>query len=117
MNTLRSYNSIIKKRDINEIKFQKEFVTSKFYDDQKKPTVLAMSTSAGKTLTAIIKLEIFYRQKQNKTKISLIVPASKTLLRENFISTLNDFKPSFSFIEVTTKKELINAFKTKKYNL
>lgn len=117
MNTLKSYNSIIKSRNINELKFQKEFVTSKFYDSQKKPTVLAMSTSAGKTLTTIIKLEIFYRQKENRNKISLIVPASKTLLRENFISTLNDFKPSFSFIEVTTKKELINAFKTRKYNV
>jgi superfamily II DNA or RNA helicase len=117
MNKLRSYNSIIKSRNIDELPFQKEFVTSDYYDKEKKPTVLAMSTSAGKTLTTIIKLEIFYRQKENKTKISLIVPASKTLLRENFISTLNEFKPSFSYIEVTTKKELINSFKTKKYNV
>ena len=36
MNKLRSYNSIIKTRNIDELPFQKEFVTSDFYDKEKK---------------------------------------------------------------------------------
>jgi superfamily II DNA or RNA helicase len=77
----------------------------------KKPFVLAAGTSAGKTLTSLIQLEIFYSIPENVKKITLIISSSKTVLRENFAIALEQFNPSFSYYVVTNKKELQEAIK------
>jgi superfamily II DNA or RNA helicase len=77
----------------------------------KKPFVLAAGTSAGKTLTSLIQLEIFYSIPENVKKITLIISSSKTVLRDNFAIALEEFNPSFSYYVVTNKKELQEAIK------
>jgi DNA-directed RNA polymerase specialized sigma subunit len=61
------------------------------------PLVIAASPSAGKTEYVLLKLEHFFRNTQNKNKKVLIIPASKTVLRDNFAGRISGFlNPSFS---------------------
>jgi superfamily II DNA or RNA helicase len=76
-----------------------------------KPFVLGAGTSAGKTLTSLIQLEIFYSIPENAKKLTLIISSSKTVLRDNFAIALEEFNPSFSYYVVTNKKELEEAIK------
>jgi superfamily II DNA or RNA helicase len=109
----QSYSKIIKKRSLEQINYQIKFFGKKIWENCIKPLVLAAGTSAGKTLTSLISLEIFYSNKENQNKITLICPASKTVLRDNFTIALEEFNPSFSYYVATTKNELEEAIKDK----
>ena len=106
---VKTYNSIIKEKKLTEISYQKDFLTNGKFLNSKKPFVLAMGTSAGKTLTTIMMLEMFYRIKGNSKKKTLIIPSSTIILRENFENSLDDYKPTFSYSVIKNKIDLINA--------
>lgn len=107
----KTYKSIVKSKLLKEIFYQIEFFGKKLWMKAKLPFVLAAGTSAGKTLTSLIQLEIFYSIPENAKKITLIISSSKTVLRENFATALEEFNPSFSYYVVTNKKELEEAIK------
>jgi superfamily II DNA or RNA helicase len=107
----KTYKNIVKRKLLKEIFYQIEFFGKKLWMKAKKPFVLAAGTSAGKTLTSLIQLEIFYSIPENVKKITLIISSSKTVLRENFAIALEQFNPSFSYYVVTNKKELQEAIK------
>lgn len=106
-NNLKEYRSILKENDFKEYSYQKKFITNGEFLSSKKPFVLAMGTSAGKTITTIMFLEIFYRNKRNKNKKTLIIPSSVKILRDNFENVLTKFKPTFRYKVAKNSKELI----------
>ncbi len=108
---MKTYKSIVKRKLLKEIFYQIEFFGKKLWMKAKKPFVLAAGTSAGKTLTSLIQLEIFYSIPENIKKITLIISSSKTVLRDNFAIALEEFNPSFSYYVVSNKKELEEAIK------
>jgi superfamily II DNA or RNA helicase len=118
---LKKMNDIItqelKKRGLKKIPYQVDYLTNPIYISPKEVVVLAAGTSAGKTKTTILKLELFYKVKSNKNKITLIVPASKTILRDNFEDDLDimneQHKLSFDYRVVKDKKEIESALKDK----
>ena len=107
----------LKKWGLKEIPYQVDYLTNPAYITPKEIVVLAAGTSAGKTKTTILKLELFYKIKTNKNKLTLIVPASKTILRDNFENDLDNmneqYKLSFDYRVVKDKKEIENALKDK----
>jgi superfamily II DNA or RNA helicase len=107
----KTYKNIVKRKLLKEIFYQIEFFGKKLWMKAKKPFVLAAGTSAGKTLTSLIQLEIFYSIPENIKKITLIISSSKTVLRDNFAIALEEFNPSFSYYVVSNKKELEEAIK------
>ena len=107
------YQKIIKNRNLRELPYQKDFLTNPFYENPKKPLVLAAGTSSGKTPMAIMKLEIFYSNPSNSNKRTLLIPASRTVLRDNVYDALIEFNPSFTYCVATNKKELNEAIKNK----
>jgi len=107
------YDKIVKKRGFRELPYQKDFLTNPLYENLKLPSVLAAGTSSGKTFMAIMKLEIFYSNTANKNKRTLLIPASRTVLRDNVAKELEDFKPSFTYCVATNKAELLQAIKNK----
>ena len=68
MNLKEIYNSIIKKSNIEDREYQKDFLTNEIYQTPAKPIVLGAGTSSGKTIMAIIKLIMFYLNPLNKNK-------------------------------------------------
>ena len=107
-NDLNIYRSIVKQRGLNEIPYQRDIVTNPKYNTKSKPIVVAMGTSAGKTLTTILKLEVYYSKKINQNKKTIIFPSTTVVLRDNFETELNKFNPNFSFKIITNKKSLTN---------
>lgn len=107
----KGYKSIINKRGLKELFYQVTFFTKKVWMNSIKPLVLAAGTSAGKTITSLIQLEIFYSIPENRKKITLILAASRSVLRTNFANALEQFNPSFSYYVVTNKAELEEAIK------
>ena len=105
----KGYKSIINKRKLKELFYQVTFFAKKMWMRSVKPLVLAAGTSAGKTITSLIQLEIFYSIPENQKKITLILAASRSVLRTNFANALEEFNPSFSYYVVTNKKELEEA--------
>ena len=107
----------LKKRELKEIPYQVDYLTNPAYITPKEIVVLAAGTSAGKTKTTILKLELFYKIKTNKNKLTLIVPASKTILRDNFENDLDvmdeQHKLSFNYRVVKDKREIESALKDK----
>lgn len=105
----------LKKRGLKEIPYQIDYLTNPIYVKPKEYVVLAAGTSAGKTKTTIMKLQLFYLNKSNKNKTTLIVPASKTILRDNFENDLDDMdekeKLSFTYRVVKNKKDIESALK------
>ena len=115
MTNLQIYNEIIQTRGLKELPYQKEFLTTDYTSD--KPFVLGAGTSSGKTFMTIMKLEIFYSYSENKNKRTLIIPYSMKVLRDNFSTELDAFKPSFSYCVATTKEELVDYLKSKNVNI
>ena len=76
-----------------------------------------MGTSAGKTITTLMKLEMFYSEPTNKKHKTLLLPASKTILRDNFETELVKFNPSFNYCVCKTKSDLIDSIKDKGCNV
>jgi superfamily II DNA or RNA helicase len=108
---MKSYKSIINKKGLEELFYQVTFFAKKLWMRSVKPLVLAAGTSAGKTITSLIQLEIFYSIPENRKKITLILAASRSVLRTNFANALEQFNPSFSYYVVTNKSELEEAIK------
>jgi superfamily II DNA or RNA helicase len=101
-----NYEELIKLKGLEEIPYQKEFLTNPMYQNNPKPVVLSMGTSGGKTLTTILMLELFYSNPKNKGKKTLLIPSDKVILRDNFSIELQKFNPSFSWCVSTNKTEL-----------
>jgi superfamily II DNA or RNA helicase len=110
---MKRYTTILKEHSLNELSYQRDFLHNRLLQNSSKPFVLAAGTSAGKTLTTIIELEMFYSDSSNKNKKTLIVPASKTVLRDNFKTELDKFGPKFSYCVCSNKKQLISALNSK----
>jgi superfamily II DNA or RNA helicase len=96
----------LNKRGLTELPYQVDLLTNPIYQTNDR-LVFAAGTSAGKTLTTILWLEI------NQPKSALIVPASKTILRDNFEVEIEKFNPTFSYSIVTNKTELQKAITDK----
>ena len=103
------FNQIIKSRGLTELPYQKDFLTNPIYQKPSKPVVFAAGTSAGKTFTMAMWLEIFYSYSANRKKISILVPASKTVLRDNTENSFKEFNPSFTYAICKDKKDLQKA--------
>lgn len=108
VNDLMLYRKFIKERGYKELDYQKDIVTNPKYNSKSKPVVVAMGTSAGKTLTTILKLEVFYSHKINKNKKTIIFPSTTVVLRDNFETELQKFKPNFKFKIITNQNTLKN---------
>jgi len=114
---MKTYKSITKEKGLNIIGYQNQFFGKKIWENAINPLVLAAGTSAGKTITSLISLEIFYSDKKNSNKRTLVVPASKTVLRDNYSIELEKFNPNFGYFVATNKKELEEAIKDKSYQV
>ena len=114
---MKTYTSITKVKGLDIISYQNEFFGKKIWDNSINPLVLAAGTSAGKTITSLISLEIFYSNPKNRNKRTLVVPASKTVLRDNYSIELEKFNPSFGYFVATNKKELEEAINDKSYQV
>lgn len=68
--------------------YQIEFLSNPDYYRPGSKTVLGAGTSSGKTEMAIAYLSIFYSFPENKRKKTLILPASQSVLRDNFSDRL-----------------------------
>ena len=96
----------LSKRGLTELPYQIDLLTNPKYQTNDR-LVFAAGTSAGKTLTTILWLEL------NQPKKALIIPASKTILRDNFEVEIEKFKPTFTYSIVTNKAELQKAISDK----
>ena len=96
----------LSKRGLTELPYQIDLLTNPKYQTNDR-LVFAAGTSAGKTLTTILWLEL------NQPKKALIIPASKTILRDNFEVEIEKFKPTFTYSIVTNKTELQKAISDK----
>jgi|694.fasta_scaffold149716_2 superfamily II DNA or RNA helicase len=96
----------LSKRGLTELPYQVDLLTNPKYQTNDR-LVFAAGTSAGKTLTTILWLEL------NQPKKALIIPASKTILRDNFEVEIEKFKPTFTYSIVTNKAELQKAISDK----
>ncbi len=96
----------LNKRGLTELPYQVDLLTNPIYQTNDR-LVFAAGTSAGKTLTTILWLEL------NQPKKALIIPASKTILRDNFEVELEKFNPTFTYSIVTNKVELQKAISDK----
>lgn len=114
---MKSYKQICKQRGLIPINYQTQFFGKKLLENSKKPFVLGAGTSAGKTYTAIISLEIFYSDHKNYNKRTLILAGSKSVLRDNFLNSLLEFNPSFGYFVATNKKELEEAMSDPSYQV
>jgi superfamily II DNA or RNA helicase len=112
-----NYKKLIELKGLEEIPYQKEFLTNEKYNNNPKPIVVSIGTSGGKTLTTILKLELFYSIKKNKKEKTIIIPSDKQVLRDNFEEELIKFKPSFSFCISTNKTEFEESIKDKNCNV
>jgi superfamily II DNA or RNA helicase len=114
---MKTYKGITKEKDLQIIGYQNQFFGKKIWENAINPLVLAAGTSAGKTITSLISLEIFYSDSKNKNKRTLVVPASKTVLRDNYSIELEKFNPNFGYFVATNKKELEEAIKDNSYQV
>ena len=96
----------LSKRGLTELPYQVDLLTNPIYQTNDR-LVFAAGTSAGKTLTTILWLEL------NQPKKALIIPASKTILRDNFEVEIEKFNPTFTYSIVTNKAELQKAISDK----
>lgn len=110
---MANFEQIIKTRGLTELPYQRDFLTNPIYDKVSKPVVFAAGTSAGKTFTMAMWLEIFYSNFKNKNKLTLMIPASKTVLRDNTKTSLEEFNPSFTYAICKDRKELQQAIDDK----
>lgn len=114
---MKTYKTITNIRGLETIGYQNQFFSKKIWENSPNPLVLAAGTSAGKTITSLISLEIFYSNPKNYNKRTLVVPASKTVLRDNYSIELEKFNPSFGYFVATNKKELEEAINDKSYQV
>jgi superfamily II DNA or RNA helicase len=103
------YLSLIKEKNLKNLPYSYDFLTNTAYQTPNKAVVLAAGTGGGKTIISILWSMIYYQNPFNRGNITLILPASKTILRENYSTELAKLNPSFSWREVKDKKELIDA--------
>jgi len=113
----KTYKGITTEKGLESIAYQNQFFGKKIWENAINPLVLAAGTSAGKTITSLISLEIFYSDSKNSNKRTLVVPASKTVLRDNYSIELEKFNPNFGYFVATNKKELEEAIKDKSYQV
>lgn len=113
----KTYKGITTEKGLNIIGYQNQFFGKKIWQNAPNPLVLAAGTSAGKTITSLISLEIFYSDRKNYNKRTLVVPASKTVLRDNYSIELEKFNPNFGYFVATNKKELEEAINDKSYQV
>jgi len=114
---MKTYKGITKEKGLEIINYQNKFFGKKIWENAINPLVLAAGTSAGKTITSLISLEIFYSDTKNSNKRTLVVPASKTVLRDNYSIELEKFNPNFGYFVATNKKELEEAINDKSYQV
>jgi superfamily II DNA or RNA helicase len=111
MNLKEIYNSIIKKSNIEDRDYQKDFLTNEIYQTPAKPIVLGAGTSSGKTVMAIVKLIMFYLNPLNKDKKCLVIPAFQEILRDNFVEQLKDIEVKYGKLPFTYK--IIKGYNSK----
>lgn len=109
---MTNYSNLISQYGLNEVKEQKEFLTTPEFINPDKPVVLAGGTGFGKTFTAILKLIMFYSDDNNKDKQIIILPSSTKVLRNNFGNSLSFFNNlPFTYCIANGKREFKNAVK------
>jgi superfamily II DNA or RNA helicase len=106
-----SYQNIIDKTGIEDRPYQKDFLTNPIYQTPNKPIVLGAGTSSGKTIMAILKLIMFYKNRNNKSKQSLVIPAFQEILRDNFVEQLNEIETLYGKLPFSYK--IIKGFNSK----
>lgn len=112
VNLKMNYKTIIDKIGIDDRPYQRDFLTNPIYQNPNLPIVLGAGTSSGKTIMAILKLIMFYKNRNNKNKQTLIIPAFHEILRDNFIEQLIEIeslygKLPFSYVEIKGKNASI----------
>lgn len=107
---MSNYQTLIEQQGLNEIVYQKEFLTNPDYINPDKPVVLAAGTGAGKTFTTIMMLEMFFSNPDNKGKKVIILPSSTKVLRDNFGEAIEKFtNKSFSYCVADGKRPFKRA--------
>jgi hypothetical protein len=111
---------ILKQRGLSEIEHQLNFLEDIQLKVYEKPYVLGAGPSSGKTEMCLLWLEGFYSIKENIKKRTLIIPASKVILRDNFEERLKYFNPSFKYFVITsdiTKEEFKRIIEDEQYQV
>jgi superfamily II DNA or RNA helicase len=107
---MTNYQSVIVEQGLNEIIYQKEFLTNSEFINPTKPVVLAAGTGAGKTTTTSLMLQMFFSNPANKGKKVIILPSSTKVLRDNFGDDIAKLKNrSFSYCVVEGKRAFKKA--------
>ena len=106
---LKNLKKMLKARPfIDEVKWQiNALVDEKILNEDK--VVLAAGTSSGKTFYTIMLLNLFYMEKANKNKKTIIIPSAQTNLRSNFEDSIIDFNPDFKYVVCKTCDDLTEA--------
>ncbi len=106
---LKNLKKMLKARPfIDEVKWQMNaLVDEKILNEDK--VVLAAGTSSGKTFYTIMLLNLFYMEKANKNKKTIIIPSAQTNLRSNFEDSIIDFNPDFKYVVCKTCDDLREA--------
>ena len=103
------YISLLKEKNLKNLPYSHDYLTNPAYQTPNKAVVLAAGTGGGKTIISILWSMMYYQNPLNKGNLTLILPASKTILRENYSTELAKLNPSFSWREVKDKAQLIEA--------
>lgn len=106
---ITQYNQIIEEKGKSEVSFQKEIICKPEYQNPDLPVVVAVGTGGGKTTMTTIKLEMFYRAKENRGKRTIILSSSTKVLRKNFYDDIHKFNPTFTYRSVNNRKEFQQA--------
>ena len=114
-----NYKELFKDRKwLDEVEYQVTFWSNPVYRAPHLPLVLGAGTSSGKTTMVLGHLEMFYADKENKDKKTLLVPSSTGVLRDNFDEALEDFQPkNFNYCIAKTVQEVIDAFNNPDYQV
>ena len=103
-----NYKKLFESRPwMNEVEYQVRFWSNPQYRTPHLPLVLGAGTSSGKTTMTLGHLEMFYADKKNKDKKTLLVPSATKVLRNNFEDAADDFKPqNFNYCVAKTVEEV-----------
>ena len=104
-----TYFEIIKEKGFDEVSFQKDILSDPKNEKPELPVVVAVGTGGGKTTMTTIKLEMFYRIKENRGKRTIILSSSTKVLRKNFYDDIHKFNPTFTYRSVNNRKEFKQA--------
>ena len=108
---MKKYFDLIKEKNLTNYLHQEQFLTNPDFYKPTKPIVLAFSTGGGKTITGIMKLDLWYSNPENKGTKTVILTHATNVIRTNFEDSLEDYgNVSFSYCVVKDPSQIEDTF-------